>query len=496
MIVRVASLKWGLFFPMLWIPIYVCLGLLSFSAYSGEPYIANSFVSLQKDPSFDGAPLKLPSIWGPSLRYGGRFRVEKSYGRWIYGQPAPLPKMKKKDHAQKGWIFNRFLLPDYATPVLTDFEREEILKAQFYGRQAWKSLNLNLEKSAIPSIEFLEKLVLSIENLQRFRTYQETSSIFWPNFIAAAHAAETNELKKATGSKDSLAVSGANIDFLRESAKSAADKRKAEYLEKLKLELKPPKIPSLDQITRDRILGRYIAQREFEFPQLSYEEVDGFQYMQALLKVVLSGCSQDYKEYWQDKYWTAMRFKSVAAMPQKTSWYNIELPGYLFLYSSRSFSVAMNEAELAYVLLRPLVDSAFQKKNLSTSFDSKRWPNQLVSLASPTYANAQMKQSIKDNSNLDVATAIHVDLETSRCLAAAGYDPRASLNYLKRLARYRNKTWAQYFAKHSIGLNYRINQLETRLKQQIAGATIMDNKKLNPSRFNVALRIWNITLEK
>lgn len=465
-------------------------------ASADDPIVASSFVELHKNPNFFSQKEPLHKVWGPALRFGGTFEIEKSFGRWVYGRPTPLPRMKKAQYAPKGWVFNRFLLPQYATPVHDDNIRNLIFHLQYHGNKAWQKFNFKPGKHEVFAMQFLENLVLSRENLLRFRQYSEAGMSWRFDFgglISSAHAAEK---AATTGQKtSSLQLSGANIDFLNESAEQARQQRQQKKQKQEALKLKPPKIDPLNEVMMATILGRYIAQREFRFPALSYEEVDGNQYMQALIRHTLLGCAAEYQHHWQSRYWLALRFDKLAAHSEPTSFFNMRLPGNLFLYSSRSLATPENEAQLAFVLIRPFILDYHRKNRQKVLLDKKRWPNQVITVASNVFNGEKNLQSPKTNSEFDVASDIKIDLETLRCLGNAGYNPNAGVNFLKRLAEYRKQSWAtDYFARHP-GMDYRIEQVEKRLKQAIATSDITDSKALNTRRFNLAVRIWNITLK-
>src|SRR3989344_5909875 len=102
----------------------LCLGWSGAAEAAEDPIISGPWVELRKEPLFDAGIIPLAKTWGPTLPPGTTFRVERVYGRWIYGTPNPPGKMLPDDYAKSGWVYSRMLL----IPRDSDTLSPELLK--------------------------------------------------------------------------------------------------------------------------------------------------------------------------------------------------------------------------------------------------------------------------------------------------------------------------------------------------------------------------------
>jgi hypothetical protein len=447
--------------------------------------VSGPWVELRQAPVFEAPTQALAKNWGPALPPGTEFKVEKVYGRWLYGTPEPRPKMQKKEFAKPGWVFSRMLLvpgdEDTLPPKLVK-QAEGVI---FHSRSAWKKLGIAKEPLVSP-LDFLEGLTLSKGTLKAFEA-QDEAPMAWklPFFITAAFA---NEPKDPAP----LGLSGTDLGFLDQEFRVIQDKKKAEAAKREARRLKPPSILPLDQSLRTAILGRYMLQKYFELPPLTHEEVDGFIYMRATAMRSLAGCPKSIRDYWQGRRWNifrAYRLKSRPEIPHP--WLETSLPGGYFTVSGRAIEQAGNEAELAFLLVRPLVRE-MRLQRPKVKFNPKQWPADLESLSEEQWSHTLKAQSTKDSANLDVADEIAVDMIATECVSRAGYRPMAGLSYLRNLNAKKETPWAKWFFEHSIGLEYRLERLGSLVEEALAKDKFPAGKSSNPKRFATASRYWNL----
>ena len=446
-------------------------------ANSQSPQIASAWAQLRKEPRFDAPKVPLSALWGVSLPLGNVFRVEKLYGRWIYGTPAPLAKMKAKDYAKAGWVYSRMLLPPNDSPTQERAELELIQRTNFYASLAWKKLGLDPEVGANRHLSFLEALVLSRRTMQAFRQSDESLQGSWNFSLFPAALAE----------EKSLGLVGPKIDFLTQEFQVLEGERKKEEQRRELLILKAPSMKPLDNPAKDRILARFLVQRYMELPSLSHEEIDGSLYMRAITLRALEACPTEVQKYWKNKSWSILRFLQLRGEGGK-SWKQIALPGYTFAVSAKAIDSATNEAELAYLLLRPMVSLA-QRNYQAKKQLSGQWPMNLSENAGSAWQNSRHVLSSKHTEGVDVADEIAADKTSLECLAKAGYAPQAALNYLRRMILAKEE---KDFHEQSIGLEYRLEKFEEFLLQAREKNLFPLNGAVNSKRYTQALRFWNV----
>ncbi len=116
-----------------------CLGAYA-PAKAAEPVVGGPWTVLRKAPLFDAETIPLASTWGPTLPLGSEFHVEKVYGRWLFGTPEPLAKMKAKDYAPAGWVFSRMLLVPGDADTVTPAVARKSYALLYHARAAWKKM--------------------------------------------------------------------------------------------------------------------------------------------------------------------------------------------------------------------------------------------------------------------------------------------------------------------------------------------------------------------
>jgi hypothetical protein len=159
--------------------------------------------------------------------------------------------------------------------------------------------------------------------------------------------------------------------------------------------------------------------------------------------------------------------------------------------SARAIDVAGNEAELAYLLVRPLVRE-LRIRHKKPVFHAKAWPGELETLSEDLWSQTLKAQSTKDSANLDVADEIAVDMAASECVSRAGYRPLSGISYLRKLSGKREESWSKWFFERSIGLDYRLERFSALLDEALAKDKFPAGKTSNPKRFATASRYWNL----
>lgn len=480
------------FFPVL-PTILLCL-TAKFAWAAGVTTVSGPWTELRQAPLFEAQTQPLSKNWGPALPVGQDFKVEKIYGRWLYGTPSPLPRMPAKEFAQPGWVFSRMLLlpgdEDTLPPALVKQSRAVI----YHGREAWKKLDLGKPPLFSP-LDFLEGLTLSRGTLNAFRRQDEaplTYLKFLPPLFPAGIPSGILSAVAAEEKAPSMGLTGTDLQFLDQEFKVLQDEKKTAEQKRLALKLKPPGTPALDQSVRTAVLGRFLLQKYLTLPPLTHEEVDGFVYMRATAMRALEGCPKDVRDYWQNRRWNLVR---VYRMKSRTDvahpWLEVALPGGYFAFSAKAIETAGNEAELAFLLVRPLVRE-LRLERQKVAFQPKAWPGQLNALSEQVWDQTLRAQSTKESANLDVADEIAVDIAATECISRAGYRPMGGLSYLRKLAMKKEEPWAKWFFDHSIGLEYRMERLGALLEDALAKEKFPEGKASNPKRFSTASRHWNL----
>lgn len=451
---------------------------------SAYPSVSSPMAELRKAPVFHSETLFLPKTWGVSLPIGTSFQVEKVYGRWVFGRPSPLANMRAADHAPPGWIFSRQLIMPGDTDTLNQAQLREARNVIYHHRAARKKLAEKGEPMG--SVDFLETLTLSRKTLEAFSLPESPKSAAGLsfNFVAEALA---NEKEPAP-----MGLTGTDLSFLDQEIKVIQDRKKFEAKNKEAKKLKTPPPPPLDTAARTGVLGRFLLERYLEAPPLTMEEVDGYIYMRATAMRALQGCPKAVQAHWKNRRWSHFRAFRLKARPEvRHPWLEVAFPGGYFAVSARAIEQASNEAELAFLLVRQLARE-LRVKRKALRFDVKNWPTSLTGLAEETWDQTLKAQSTRHSENLDVADEIAVDMLAVECIANAGYRPMAGLAYLKNLSVNKEEPWAEWIAKNSIGLSYRIERLATLIQEGIAQQRFPDGPDSQAKRFASASRQWNL----
>lgn len=453
------------------------------SAPASLPRVAGPWAHLRKSPLFGSETVAVAPVWGVSLPRNVEFRIEKAYGRWLWGAPLPLRLMKPKDFAPKGWIYSRMLLPPGDESLASPSQWDHTQLVSHYSRQAWKAIGVSPEENTRALPEFLDGLAVSRKTLAAFRNQDEVGLSFrLPQFslVPFAHAE----------ADPSLGLSGADLKFLDEEVRVVKEEKKKEELVRIARILRAPPVAPINDKIREGVVGRHLLATKFSLPALSHEEVDGNIYLRAIVHRSLDGCSKAVKDYWKDRPWQILRVLGWAGTTEHTKeWVQAELPGGYFTLSARAINQAQNEAELAWLALRPLVRSVRMKK---PQLKFGKWPASLPALAEESWDPLLRAQSPKDAAGVDVGDELAVDDVTFQCLAAAGYDPGAGLGYLRRLSVAREESWAKWFFEHHIGFDYRLQRANELLLQGQSRGKIKKASVLNSRRFKAASRLWNV----
>jgi hypothetical protein len=463
-----------------------------------DPVISGPWVELRTAPLFEASVQKLAPVWGPALPVGNDFKVEKVYGRWLYGTPASLPKMKSAQRAKAGWIFSRMLLvpgdEDSLSPDIVQAGRSVL----FHGRDAWKKLGLG-QAPLYSSLDFFESLTLSKGTLKAFRAQDEAPMAWLPSLpplLPSLFSAST-DARAADGSvveekAPSMGLTGTDLGFLDQEFQSKQEKLDQNAKERLSKQLKAPKPSPLNDRIKTALLGRFMLNKYFSMPPLTHEEVDGYIYMRATAMRALDSCPKSVREFWKGRRINLFRVFRLQSRPEIAHpWLEVALPGGYFAYSAKAIELAGNEAELAFLLVRPLVKE-MRVRRTKPKFAKKPWPAALNNLSEELWDVELRAQSTKDSENLDVGDEIAVDMAAVECISRAGYRPRAGISYLQKLASHREAPWAAWFVEHSIGLDYRLERVAALTDEVIAQKRIPEGVVTNPKRFATAARFWNL----
>ncbi len=447
--------------------------------------ISGPWVELRTAPVFEATTQPLTKNWGPALPIGRPFVVEKVYGRWLYGSPEPIPRMKEKEFAKPGWVFSRMVLAPGDKDTLPSSLLQEAQGMLWHSREVWKKQAQ--EKGPIATLNFLESLTLSQGTMNAFRQQDEPAMVrTLPTFSPLLPVAQAEEKNPPLG------LSGTDLSFLDQEFHVVQERKKTEEKYRVAKLLKPPPTPPLGQKTRTAILGRFLLQKYLELPPLTQEEVDGFIYMRATALRALEGCPKNVRDYWQNRRWNFFRVFRLKSRPEvRHPWLEFSLPGGYFALSGKALELAGNEAEMAFLLVRPLVRELRLKRKPIT-FQPKAWPKELDNLSEVQWAEMLKAQSTKESTNLDVADEIAVDIAATECISRAGYRPLGGLSYLRKLSLQKEEPWAKWYFEHSIGLEYRIERLLALVPESLAKGVFPEGKSTNPKRFSTASRYWNL----
>jgi hypothetical protein len=447
-----------------------------------EPHVAGPLVELKKAPVFTAPDLPLAKTWGVAIPVGTPFEVEKVYGRWIYGHPAPLAHMRPQDYSPSGWIFSRSLvLPGDADTLLPSVVKQS-RDVLFHARSAWKKLKLGTEPLYSP-LDVFESMVLSKKTLAAFSQPEESP----PN---AAYALFPEA--RASDEPAPMGLTGTDLSFLDQEIKVVETRKRKEARAKESKRAHVPSPPPLDDQARTGLLGRYMLERYLELPPLSLEEVDGYVYMRATAMRALNGCPARVRDYWKTHRWGFFRVFHLKSRPEiKHPWFEIALPGGYFAVSGKAIDVAGNEAELAFLLVRQLV-RVLRVKRPAVRLAKAGWPEALGPKAEELWDLELKAQSTKDAEGYDVADEIAVDAQAIECISNAGYRPMAAIAYLRKLALHRDEPWAAWYAQHAIGLDYRIEQVTEFTKKALAEEKFPEGQDSRQKRFASAVKQWNL----
>lgn len=483
--------------------------LPAFPEANDLPTAEAPYLRLRKSPTFGSDFKPLAAVWGPAIPMGAEFQIEKSYGRWVYGHPLPLPMMKAKDRAANGWVYNRMLVPPGDASTRSRELEVALLHAEHYAEAAWKELHLNTRAGRGLYLSFLNNLVLSEATLKAFAnldeaaaagrpgekngggTLAELAAALWPNAHAAAEAAAKPASEAKTRRKLQLGFAGANLNFLQVEAETKRRERAHRQAQIVSKILQPPVILPAGDFAKAYTLGRYIAEKNLDLPELSHEEVDGHLYLRAVTTRALRACPEEIQVKWKHKHFSVFRAKALFGRPSgENLWFQLELPGGQFFHSDQVLRAVDNEAELAFVLIRPLVMS-LRASALTWEFGDK-WIGEIPKLAANAVSRIRLHQSVQQNPGLDVSDEIAADFIASQCIANAGYMYNSGLAWLTRMRASRKAGWAAWFVEGTVGLDYRLEQLATSIPKGVADGRLKNSATTNPLRFRAAQKLWNI----
>lgn len=472
----------------------LCFGI---SAHANPaPTIAGPLTPLRKAPVFESDTVYLSKNWGPAVPVGRPFRVEKVYGRWIYGTPEPLPKMRQEDFASPGWVFSRFLLKPGDVDTQEPGVRKITQGILYHSQKTWERLGLTKDPQLL-AWNFYENLVLSKSALKQFQDQDQQNAENLSEENSQSLIATLRKLSSlfplaiANEKPETVGLTGTDLGFLDQEFQVVQEQKKILRQQIEAQKLKPPGAPALTKEVQLGLLGRYIASQHFHLPPLNHEEVDGFFYMKAVAQRTLDGCPAKVKNYWKNKHWNFFRFYRSKNLTVAYPWQEITLPGGYFGISAKALDQTGDESELAFLLVRQLVRES-RLKFPKISFPSKNWWSLLPEKSAEILEGRFKSQSGKFSENLDVSDEIQIDLIAAECLANSGYQPQSAHVFLRKMLLQREEKWAQWFFQQAIGFEYRSEQVVQRIKQE------MDVKKWNPDgvrnqkRFASVLKQWNL----
>ncbi len=456
-----------------------------------DPSVAGPLVELRKAPVFGAPALPLAKTWGVALPVGTPFQVEKVYGRWIYGRPAPLPHMRAADFAPAGWVFSRSLLLPGDADTLPRSVVDQSRVLLYHGRAAWKKLGLESD-TAPSSLDVLESFTLSRKTLAAFSLPENPTPAEAPAPSETSWRLIPNAMAAADDNPAPLGLTGTDLNFLDQEIKVVRNREEKAAKAKDSKRAHVPAPPALTDAARTGLLGRFMLERYLELPALSLEEADGGVYMRATAMRALRGCPAKIQSYWQNRRWGFFRVFRLKSRPEvKHPWFEIALPGGYFGVSGRAIELANNEAELAFLLVRQLVREP-RIKRPAVRFAKQGWPESLAPKAEELWDQVLKAQSTKDAEGFDVADEIAVDTQAMECLSRAGYRPMAAVAYLKKLSLHKDEAWADWYKQHVIGLDYRIERDTDISQKAIANEKYPEGPDSREKRFQSAVKQWNI----
>jgi hypothetical protein len=470
----------------------ICLGI---SAQANqEPVVAGPLTPLRKAPVFESETVYLSKNWGPAIPMDRPFRVEKVYGRWLYGTPEPLPRMQASEFASPGWVFSRFLLKPGDADTTTKKVRSELQGILYHSEKIWEQLGISKDPQLL-AWNFYENLVLSKGALQQFQQQDqskaEIENLPSPNDAAPLLSYFLTPFANAEPAAESVGLTGTDLSFLDQEFQ-VVQQKKIEQKKKLEaLKLKPPGAPPLTEQVKLALLGRYIASQHLQVPPLNHEEVDGFFYLKAVAKRALQGCPQKVQKFWQDRHWNFFRFYRTKNSPVAYPWQEVSLPGGYFGLSAKAIDLAGDESELAFLLIRQLVRES-RLKFPKVKFPAKDWWRLLPEKSEDIFAARLKAQSGKFSDNLDVSDEIQIDLIAAECLAKSGYQAQSAHIFLRRMLMQREERWSQWYFQQAIGFEYRTEQVGERLKKEMELQKWNPDGVRNQKRFASVVKQWNL----
>lgn len=466
------------------------------TAFASRPLVGGAWVQLYSSPNFFAEREKLASVWGPNLPMGVQVKVVEIYGRWLFAVPEPLKRMKKKDYAKPGWIYNRMLTLPGDTPIRNLASRTSLSWIEYHTTKYWDEISGAPGGKNLATMQFLNSLIIgnaTMDELRRLDEAGSTASNFWERLFALGkfEIFIDNALAKPVD-KSNLGFSGAHLSFLRVESKKAAVARaiRAQKIEQKRL--KPPVFPEINNGIINAIFGRYFFASRALLPSLSHEEVDAHLYLQSVAMRALSGCSPKVKEYWDNRPWRIFRVNGMKGIngAHDSSWFNFWLPGDQILLSSEALRQIKDEAELAFVLARNFIHIA-RLAPKDHSF-SKDWKKEFKGYTSKFEQYLKELHYVKFNPKLDVGSEISTDMEATKCIAQQDYFYGAGLKLLKRAYSIRHIPEMENFWAMSMGPEYRIKEFGRRLESDLASGKVPSGSILNEKRFNAARKIWNL----
>jgi hypothetical protein len=455
--------------------------------------VAGPFTQLRAAPVFESETVLLSKNWGPSLPMNRPFRVEKIYGRWIYGTAEPLPRMKPQDFAPPGWIFSRFLLKPGDQDTQTASKRAIIHGIIFHSQKTWEKLGIAKDPQLL-AWNFYENLVLSKMAMDQFIKQDQRDSTKLPILnhknISSMLASYLSPEAIAEEAPASLGLIGTDLGFLDQEFQIVQKEKEIQRKQQEALKLKPPGSPPITETVKLALLGRYIATDQLLLPPLNHEEVDGFFYMKAVAHRALSGCSKKVQNYWKNRHWNFFRFyrfKNSSGYP----WQEISLPGGYFGISAKAIDFATDESEFAFLLVRQLVRES-KLKFPKISFPKENWSSIFKDKSEEIFQGRIKSQSGKFSENLDVSDEIQIDLLAAECLEKSGYLPQTGHTFLRKISLRKDENWSQWFFQQAIGFDYRSEQFGIRLKRESDSQKWSLDGIRNQKRFSSVVKQWNL----
>jgi hypothetical protein len=473
----------------------IFITLFSLNAWANESVtVAGPFTQLRTAPVFEAETVLLSKNWGPALPIDRPFRVEKIYGRWIYGTAEPLPRMAAKEFAPPGWIFSRFLLKPGDQDTQSPSTRSITQGIIFHSKQTWEKLGISKDAQLL-AWNFYENLVLSKLALDQFIKQDQKDSSSIQKSIREMFSNASNYLSPTANAVDptttSIGFTGADLGFLDQEFQIVQKEKETQRKQREALKLKPPGSPPLTDSVRLALLGRYIASDQLILPPLNHEEVDGFFYMKAVAHRALSGCNKKVQDYWKNRHWNFFRFYRFKKGSGGYPWQEVSLPGGYFGISAKAIDFTSDESELAFLLVRQLVRES-KLKFARISFPKDNWISLFKNKSEEIFQARLKSQSGKFSENLDVSDEIQIDLLAAECLEKSGYLPQSGHTFLRKISFRKEESWSQWFFQQAIGFDYRTEQLGIRLKRESDSNKWSLSGVSNQKRFSSVVKQWNL----